>query len=198
MSQPYIGRAAEAAARAKHNRIHNVKKTAKKKQAKKAPTKAAQAINEALGALKPAPERTNIPASTEPPYTEEELITAGLPADAESWVEYGPLGGQDEDAIAREVLGMEMGLPDEPVVAQEGPSAPPEEVPAQAVPELPVNAPQAATEAKPKSPVKSCILSLIDALNFLHREGHLRKLPEKDILILKHRIKTARQLIEKL
>lgn len=46
--------------------------------------------------------------------------------------------------------------------------------------------------------IEKCILNLIDALNFLHREGHLRKLPEKDILILKQRIKTGRQLIEKL
>lgn len=184
MSQHYIGRAAEAAARAKHNRIHNVKKTAKKKQAKKAPTKAARAIDEALGALKPA-------APAEPTPFEEVV-------EPESWMEYGPLGGQDEDAIAREVLGMEVGLPEEPVMAQEGPSTPPDDVPAQVVPQPTTKAPQVPTKAKSKSPVESCILSLIDALNFLHREGHLRKLKEKDILILKHRIKTARQLIVKL
>ena len=142
--------------------------------------------------------RATIPPSTDPPHTEEELMTAGLPTDADEWTEYGPLGGQDEDAIAREVLGMDYGFPEEPVVAQEEPSEPSEPAPAQVAPEPSAKASQAPVKAQSKSPVATCILNLIDALNFLHREGHLRKLPEKDILILKQRIKTGRQLIEKL
>ena len=163
-----------------------MKKTAKRRPAKKAPNKASKAIEEALGVFKPT--RANEPA----PVMEEPVN------DADEWTEYGPLGGQDENAIAREVLGMELGIKEEPVVAQEVPSEPSKPAPAQAVPEPPVEAPQAPTKAQSKSPVATCILNLIDALNFLHREGHLRKLPEKDILILKQRIKTGRQLIEKL
>lgn len=163
-----------------------MKKTAKRRPAKKAPNKASKAIEEALGTFKP-------PTTNEPAPAMEDPVN-----DADEWTEYGPLGGQDEDAIAREVLGMELGITEEPIVEQEVPSKPSEPTPAQVVPELPAEAPQAPAKAQSKSPIATCILNLIDALNFLHREGYLRKLPEKDILILKQRIKTGRQLIEKL
>ena len=192
-----------------------MKKTAKRRPAKKAPNKASKAIEEALGAFK---------APTEGPTAQDvefakmiqsgQLQTEEPINDADEWTEYGPLGGQDEDAIAREVLGMEFGIQEEPVVAQEVPSELSEQAAAQAVPEPSVKSPQRASEkfyesfdaainknlgpAFTKEKTKACILNLIDALNFLHREGHLRKLPEKDILILKQRIKTGRQLIEKL
>lgn len=42
------------------------------------------------------------------------------------------------------------------------------------------------------------VLGLIDALNWIHSRGFLRKLAEKDVDILKARIKQGRTLVEKL
>lgn len=191
MSEHYIGRAAEAAARAKHNRIHKMtKKTSKKK-----PTKAAQAFTEALGIQNPGP-ITHIGKNrivTEPEHYDGQ--------DADDWQEFGPPPGVDENAIARSILGFDT----EPVpdahqpppealrehsgdIALDAPTKPPEPV-----------APPKEVLVYSRVDTVRCIEDLLDAVNHLFKLASNRnRVLEKDIPILKRRVAMGRELVESL
>lgn len=212
MSEPYIGRAAKAAARAKHNRIHKPmstkKKTAAKRPAKKASTKQAKAFAEALATFKaPEPPPFEYPAEEE---REKTFATVG-PLSFEAVPYFGPPGGEELDVTfdsAEEAQGLPAPLPLTQTTQEASQSSFGHIVP-QALPDAPQTALQDEKLGQTPEPEKlvhhitndnlaSVIENLIDAINFAHSKGMLRKMQEKDTQIIKARIASGRKLIAQL
>jgi hypothetical protein len=228
MSEHYIGRAAEAAARARHNRIHNpMKKTAKKKTAaKKVPSKQARAFSQALETFKKPESPIKLQHAEhllvrkigqvikEPADSFVDLPNSDpVPEHAENWESvpnYGPSTEVDEEAMAREVLFGEMPVSDAHAAAVEA-SPPnlghivPQTTPD--APQTPLHDEKLGQNLKPSETtddqldpeqLANNIELLIDSLNFIHDRGWLRKMQEKDIQIVKARIKCGRKIISQL
>lgn len=209
------------------HQLMSAKKTPQKKTTAKkiAAKKTATSFDEALGLKKPITpilraddaEVDTPPASTVPP---------GAEFDEGDFQEYGPLGENRVTLVGGETISLEesdardLGI----VKAQTGTgwsetqttgdtlieevSPPPLNVPAEQMSHTTHKDPEAALAAQElgqfdpavidKEQSVATVLGLIDALNWIHSRGFLRKLAEKDVDILKARIKQGRNLVEKL
>lgn len=186
------------------------RKTTAKKAAKRAPTKAAQAFSKALETLKkPESPVTIAHIGSEPPVDDFDPI----PEQAGSWEavpNYGPPTDVDEEALARELLLGTPAVSDAPAGFSKEFEIPSGHI----VPQTPLDAPQVPldseklgqtpepeTEGFPSDmhvQVANCIENLIDGLNFAHSKGMLRKMQERDLQIIKARIKRGRELVAQL